>query len=105
MSGNRIGALVLVAGLAAVTARAADGPQSSTIEEALAAAEVLLTQAATAGHEWLGTRSLLDEARAAAASGDAERALQLAEQARQDCELALEQAEREEEIWRDRVLR
>jgi len=105
MNGGRIAALVLVAGLAAATARAADGPQSSTIEEALAAAEVLLTQAATAGHEWLGTRSLLDEARAAAASGDAERALQLAEQARQDCELALEQAQREEEKWQDRVLR
>jgi hypothetical protein len=105
MNGGTIRALVLVAGLAAATARAGDDPQASAIEAALAAAEVLRAKAVEAGHEWLGVRSLLDEARAAAASGDTAGALQLAERARQDCELALEQARREEEAWQNRVLR
>jgi len=98
-------ALVLAACLALPVARAADDSRTPAVEGVLAAVESLRAQAVTAGHEWLGTRSLLDEAHAAAASGDAARALELAEQARRDCELALEQARREEEAWQGRVLR
>ena len=100
-----IGALVLAACLAAPSARAGDDSRASAVEGVLEAVESLRAQTVTAGHEWLGTHSLLDEARAAAASGDAARALELAEQARRDCELALEQARREEEAWQGRVLR
>jgi hypothetical protein len=68
-------------------------------------AESLRVQAAEQGYEWIGTKKLLDQAAAAAEEGDTGRALELTEQARLQATAALEQAEREEEAWRRRVVR
>ena len=106
MSRNTFRVIVLGAGLAvAMAGRAAGAAEATAVEAALATAESLHAQVVAAGHDWLGTRARLDEARAAAAAGDAALAMRLLEQARQDCELALEQARHEDKAWPDRVLR
>ena len=61
--------------------------------------------AADAGYEWIETEELLQQAREAHNAGDFERAFELVEKARFQGETALEQAEREAEAWRDRVVR
>ena len=74
-------------------------------EAAYAAAESLRQQSAAEGHEWLGIRSLLEQARSAARDGDLALALSLAEEARSQSELALAQARHEVEAWQARELR
>jgi len=68
-------------------------------------AERLRAEAAAAGAEWRDTGALLDEARAAAARGEADKALALVEQARFQAAAAISQAEREAEAWKKRVVR
>jgi hypothetical protein len=78
---------------------------ASEFERRYGEAESLRVEAAEQGYEWIGTQKLLDEAAAAAEAGDTEAALELAEQARFQSEAALQQAERETEAWRRRVVR
>ncbi len=106
MSRNMFRVIVLGAGLAvAMASRVAGAGEQTAVEAALATAESLHAQVVAAGHDWLGTHGRLDEARAAATAGDTALALRLLEQVRRDCELALEQAQREDKAWPDRVLR
>jgi acyl-CoA-binding protein len=90
---------------AALLALAAIPAHASELEQKLADAQTLLERAAAADAEWLKTSALLDQAREAAANGDEDTALQLAEKARFQAEAALRQAEREAELWQHRVLR
>lgn len=78
---------------------------ASEFERRYDEAERLRVQAAEQGYEWIGTKKLLDQAAAAADEGDTETALELAEQARFQAEAALQQAERENDAWRRRVVR
>ena len=78
---------------------------ASEFERRYDEAESLRVQAAEQGYEWIGTKRLLDQAAAAAEEGDTETALELTEQARFQAQAALEQAEREGEAWRRRVVR
>jgi hypothetical protein len=71
----------------------------------LAEAERLRAEAAAAGFEWLETRSLLEQARYAADNGDLDEGSALVEKARFQAVMAIEQAEREAEAWRGRVVR
>lgn len=68
-------------------------------------AEQLRAVAAEVGAEWLRTESLLQQAREAKSDGDEEAALEHIEKARFQAEAAIEQAERESEIWQHRVIR
>lgn len=78
---------------------------ASEFEQRFDDAERLRQQAAAEGYEWIATAGLLEQAEALAADGDAEHALALVEQARLQSAAALEQAEREAEAWKGRVLR
>lgn len=78
---------------------------ASEFERRYDEAERLRVQAAEQGYEWIGTKKLLDQAAAAADEGDTDTALELAEQARFQAEAALQQAERENDAWRRRVVR
>jgi len=68
-------------------------------------AEHLRRQAAAEGYEWVATAGLLEQAKGLAADGDTEGALRLVEQARFQSAAALEQAEREAQAWKGRVLK
>lgn len=78
---------------------------ASEFERRYAEAEQLRIEAADRGYEWIGTAGLLEEARSAADAGDNEAALELVAEARFQAEAALQQAEREREAWRRRVVK
>jgi len=75
------------------------------LDQALQAAEDLRRQAAGAGFEWLDTAALVRQAQQAMASGDRDAAWRYVEQANTQSRQALEQAAREAEAWRRRVLK
>jgi len=66
------------------------------------AARQLATERRT---EWLDTRGLIEQAREEARLGNYRQAVALADEARRQGELAVEQAEREAEAWQQRVVR
>jgi hypothetical protein len=68
-------------------------------------AERLRERAAEAGFEWLKTEKLLQEARQRHEAGEQQQAWQLLQHGMHQAKLALEQAEREAEGWRKRVVR
>ena len=68
-------------------------------------AEAAREQAAELHVEWLETHSLIEQARKEAGLGHYEKAMALADKARQQGELAVEQYERESEAWQRRVVR
>ena len=78
---------------------------ASEFERLYNEAERLHIEAAAKGFEWLTTADLLEQARAEAAAGDEEAALALAERARFQANAALQQADREAEAWKRRVLK
>ena len=78
---------------------------ASEFERRFDEAERLRQQVAAQGYEWVGTAGLLEKAESLAADGDTEDALALLEQARFQSATALEQAEREAEAWKGRVLK
>lgn len=79
-------------------------PPSATYEEAYAAAVAAIEHSAELGHAWSTADDLLEQAVAAAAGGDVDQAIQLADAARIQAELAARQAAIEASAWRDRVL-
>jgi len=81
----------------------APGPGSS-YAEAHAAAVAAIEYSAERGHAWSTADALLEQAVTAAAEGDNARAIQLADGARIQAELAARQADIEEQIWTERVL-
>ena len=78
---------------------------ASEFEQRLAEAEALRAEAAVAGAEWLETGELLEQARAEAAQGNTEYALELVARARFQAERAIQQSEREAQAWTERVIR
>lgn len=77
---------------------------SASYEEAHAAAVMAIDVAANKGHAWSTSDSLLKQAQAAAVDGNEDRAIQLADQARVQGELAAQQADTEETAWKEKVL-
>ncbi len=77
---------------------------STSYEDAHAAAVRAIEHSAERGHAWSTSDALLEQAVAAAADGDENRAIQLADSARMQAELAVQQADTEEKIWMERVL-
>jgi hypothetical protein len=78
---------------------------ASELERRFDEAESLREQAAARGYEWIGTAGLLEQAEVLAAEGDTEGAMALVEQARFQSATALEQADREADAWKGRVLK
>lgn len=78
---------------------------ASEFERRYDEAERLRVQAAVQGYEWIDTAGLLEQAAAAADAGNTQRALELAEQARLQADMALQQAAREQDAWPRRVIR
>ena len=78
---------------------------ASEFERRYNEAERLHIAAAAKGFEWLATSDLLEQARAEAAAGNEEAALALVERARFAANAALQQADREAEAWKRRVLK
>jgi hypothetical protein len=71
----------------------------------LVTAESAQKAAAEAGAEWLETGALIDQARLDAEQENWDIAIELAEKAKQQGELAVLQAERESIAWHNRVVR
>jgi len=77
---------------------------AETVANEIASAEASRQRAAEAGAEWVDTGSLIQQATQAAEMEDWQRALELARRAKQQGELAVEQAARESVAWRERVV-
>jgi hypothetical protein len=78
---------------------------SETVIEMIEQAEAARSRAADLRAEWLETRDLIEQARHDAELGELEQAARLAMRARRQSELAVEQALREAEAWKRRVVR
>ena len=76
----------------------------SSYEEAHAAAVAAIDHSALLGHAWSTADALLEQAVAANADGNDELAIELADSARIQAELASKQADIEEDTWQERVL-
>jgi hypothetical protein len=77
----------------------------AAVSELISQAEAERRRAAEGRAEWLQTSRLIDEARQQADQGNWTAAADLAGKALRQSRLALEQAAREQEAWRDRVVR
>ena len=95
--------LFMLLGACSTSGRPEQSP-SDSYAQAHAAAVAAIELSAAKAHAWNTTDALLEQASAAAAAGDEERAIQLADKARIQAELAAKQADREAEIWEERVL-
>lgn len=100
---------LLAVGVAAVVL-AAGAPHAPANDEAtykavFDAALVARRAAAEAGFEWRDTRKMLRQARSLAKKGEYARAVELANRARRQGELAVMQAGEQEAAWRAAVLR
>jgi hypothetical protein len=74
------------------------------VEEVLDRAEAAYARALELEHGWSVTEPLMEEARAALAAGEVDRAQEIAERALLTAEQAVLQAEHEAEAWRGRTL-
>ena len=91
---------------AAAAAQSADAPlTASSVESLIEHAVQTRVQAADMGAEWLETRTLVERAREQLEQGNLEQAASLADRARKQGELAIEQATREANAWKQRVIR
>ena len=76
----------------------------TSFEEVYAAAEKALAAATARRNVWSKTEEMLNNSRAAFENGDVAGAIELATEAKLQAELALIQADFEEDAWRSRVL-
>ena len=91
-------------GQEAVNGNAANEAQDSSFEDVYAAAVEALAAAEDKRNTWSKTEEMLSDARSAFDNGDIESAIELATEAGLQAELALKQADFEENAWRTRVL-
>jgi hypothetical protein len=77
---------------------------AETVAHEIMLAEAARQLAADAGAEWLETGALIEQARQEAEKENWPQAMVMANRARRQGELAVEQAERESAAWRERVI-
>lgn len=95
---------ILLALVSILTACGGETQTDSAYEAAHAAAIAAMDIAVERGHAWMTSDQLIKDAEKAAADGDEERAISLADEARIHAELAVIQADKEAEVWRDKVI-
>jgi hypothetical protein len=100
MVNRLIGAAVLLA-LSALAAAA----DNAGFEAAYNAAEAARKKAAEVEYEWNTTAPLLQKAQDAAAAGDFDKAIKLADEAKKQGDLAYAQSQNEANHWRDSEIR
>jgi len=98
-----ISLLVLAGACSSPGAKSSSAP-SSSYADAHAAAQAAIELSAASGHAWSSSEVLLAEGAAAAEAGDNDLAIQLADKARIQAELSIQQAKFEESAWSERVL-
>ena len=102
---------LLAAAVAAVALAAGAWPSLASADDAEAfkaayeAAEAARKAAAKLGFEWRDTRKMLRQARDLAKKGEYAKAVELANRARRQGELAVMQAREQEAAWRAAVLK
>lgn len=111
MTGYSRTPLAAIAGMLAVVAASlmpaavrAQTPQAA-YQQALQQAQAARQQAAAVHNRWTTTAKVLEQARKAAAEGDYARARALADQATALARLAVDQARRQQQLWRAAVIR
>jgi hypothetical protein len=77
---------------------------SDSYKSAQAAAIAAIEEASAKGHAWTTSDQLIKDAAVAAAGGDEDAAIRLADEARWQAQLATVQADREAAVWRDNVI-
>ncbi len=77
---------------------------ATSFDDVYAAAEKALAAATARRNVWSKTEEMLSDAKAAFENGDVDAAIELATEARLQAELAVTQADFEENAWRSRVL-
>ena len=87
------------------TGTALAGAGTADADAAIAAAEAARKAAAEAKFEWNTTAPLIEEAKAAAAAGDFDKAVDLATKAKFQGDAAVAQAKHEAEAWKGAVIR
>lgn len=105
MSKKNWPAAVAATALAALLSMPSQAADEAEYKAACAAAEAARKAAAEALYEWNTTAPLIKKADAAAADSDFSKAIKLCDEARQQGELALDQARREAENWKSEVVR
>lgn len=78
--------------------------RSDSYESAHTAAVAAIEKASAKGHAWVTSDQLIEAAAAAAADGDDASAIELADEARWQAQLAIMQADREAAHWRANAL-
>ena len=78
---------------------------SQNFEQAFKKADNLRLKAAELDYEWINTEDLLQQSKKAFADGDGDKAMQLVKEARQQAELAIQQAKTEATAWKARVVK
>jgi hypothetical protein len=100
--------LLIVAGACASAGDRVAAPgqssASASYSVAYAAAVAAIEYSVARGHAWSTSDALLQQAVAADADGDEDLAIELADAARVQAELAAKQADIEEGTWQERVL-
>ena len=99
-----VAALVLAAGVWG-SAPPATANDEATFVDTYNAAVAARKAAAKAGYEWRDTKKLLRQARKLAEKGEFEKAVALATRAKRQGELGLMQAEEQEAVWREAVVK
>ena len=97
---------VLFVGCGQTTNTGSDPEEAAgtSFEEVYAAAEKVIAAAIARRNVWSKTEEMLDNSRVAFENGDVAAAIELATEAKLQAELALTQADFEEDAWRSRVL-
>ncbi len=95
---------ILVSLVLMLSACGGEDQSGASYEEARAAAVAAIDVAAEKGHAWLTSDQLIGQAAEAAAQGDEDRAISLANEARSQAELAAIQADTEAVAWHERVI-
>lgn len=95
---------LLIAFVLLLGACAKSGDDAATFDAAHDAAVAAIAYSAERGHAWSTADALLEQAVAANTAGDETLAIELANSARGQAELAAEQADTEEKTWSGRVL-
>ncbi|NOX68252.1 MAG: hypothetical protein GXP15_03625 [Gammaproteobacteria bacterium] len=96
--------LAIVAGCGLQPSRDRSASPTVSFAETYAAAEAALAKAAASRNVWSKTEGLLQQSKIANDEGRKEDAIQLANEARMQAELALTQAISQEKDWQENVL-